>query len=102
RTLAHTTALLRGQSAHTLRDRHMLKRDGTPITVEAVLVPLQFDGTPALLIHARDVDEQRRIEAQLAQLDRMASLGKISAGIAHELNNPLAYVLANLGHLARE
>jgi PAS domain S-box-containing protein len=43
----------------------------------------------------RDVSEQHRWEAQLDQMERMASLHTLSAGIAHELNNPLSYVLAN-------
>ena len=43
----------------------------------------------------RDVSEQRQLEVRLNQLDRLSSLGTLSAGIAHELNNPLSYVLAN-------
>ncbi|MEW5742099.1 MAG: ATP-binding protein [Myxococcota bacterium] len=43
----------------------------------------------------RDVSERRRLEARLNHIDRLASLGTMSAGIAHELNNPLSYVLAN-------
>ncbi|MBV6325499.1 sensor histidine kinase [Duganella violaceipulchra] len=42
-------------------------------------------------------DEQlRALRRQLAQAGKMASLGHIAAGIAHEINNPLAYVSANL------
>lgn len=43
----------------------------------------------------RDVSERRALEARLNHLDRLSSLGSMSAGIAHELNNPLSYVLAN-------
>jgi PAS domain S-box-containing protein len=43
----------------------------------------------------------RRSEAQLAQADRMASVGILAAGVAHEINNPLTYVLTSLDH-ARE
>ncbi len=41
--------------------------------------------------------EQRRAE-QVAQMERLASLGMVAAGIGHEINNPLAYVLLNLQH----
>jgi PAS domain S-box-containing protein len=42
-----------------------------------------------------------RLEAQLAQAERLASVGTLAAGIAHEVNNPLAYVLLNLEGVVR-
>jgi signal transduction histidine kinase len=45
--------------------------------------------------------EQRRLEEKLLRADRMASIGALVAGVAHEINNPLAIVLANLELLAR-
>jgi nitrogen-specific signal transduction histidine kinase/CheY-like chemotaxis protein len=42
------------------------------------------------------LDEVRRIEAQLVVSDRLVSVGTLAAGIAHEINNPLACVLTNL------
>ena len=44
--------------------------------------------------------EQRRMEEKLLRADRMASIGALVAGVAHEINNPLAIVLANLDLLA--
>jgi len=54
------------------------------------------------LFALRDVTEERTMQARLALTDRMASLGTLAAGIAHELNTPLAYVSANIGFASRE
>jgi signal transduction histidine kinase len=42
---------------------------------------------------ARDVTQQKRMEEQLIMTDRLASIGELSSGIAHELNNPLTSVI---------
>ncbi len=48
------------------------------------------------LLVAREVSSQRRLQTRLAQMDRLASLGTLAAGVAHEINNPVTYVLGNL------
>ena len=45
------------------------------------------------VIVARDVTQQKRMEEQLILTDRLASIGELSSGIAHELNNPLTSVI---------
>jgi PAS domain S-box-containing protein len=50
----------------------------------------------------RDVTQQRELQSCLLAADRLASMGALAAGVAHEINNPLAYVTANLGFLADE
>jgi signal transduction histidine kinase/ActR/RegA family two-component response regulator len=49
-----------------------------------------------------DVTERRALQAQLERSERMASLGTLAAGLAHEVNNPLSAVVANLEVLSRE
>jgi PAS domain S-box-containing protein len=48
----------------------------------------------------RAEEELRKSQAQLRMADRLATVGTLSAGVAHEINNPLAYTLANLGYVA--
>jgi CheY-like chemotaxis protein/two-component sensor histidine kinase len=50
----------------------------------------------------RDITERRQLELQLQLADRMASVGTLAAGVAHEINNPLSYVLANLDYALTE
>jgi PAS domain S-box-containing protein len=47
----------------------------------------------------RAAREQQRLQSQLVFADRLASIGTLAAGVAHEINNPLSYVLANLDFL---
>ncbi|MEO6773726.1 MAG: response regulator [Kofleriaceae bacterium] len=49
-----------------------------------------------VVIVARDVTDKKQTEMQLMLADRMASVGTLAAGVAHEINNPLAAVIANL------
>ncbi len=66
---------------------------------EARVVPAGEHVTVALV---RNVTETTVLRERLAVADRMASLGTLAAGVAHEVNNPLTYVLANLEHLQGE
>ncbi|WP_375767575.1 response regulator [Archangium gephyra] len=77
----------------------MLRKNGTPVFVELAHAPSVFDGQPCIVWLVRDLTERKQMEARLVRADRMASLGTLAAGIAHEINNPLAFTVANLGHL---
>ncbi|KFE68495.1 ATP-binding protein [Hyalangium minutum] len=49
-----------------------------------------------------DMSEREEMRSRLALADRMASVGTLAAGVAHEINNPLAYVIANLDYARQE
>ncbi|MFN0251712.1 MAG: ATP-binding protein [Kofleriaceae bacterium] len=59
-----------------------------------------FDSRPdrpyAALTTFRDVTEQRRMQQRLAQHDRLVTTGTLAAGVGHEINNPLTYLMANV------
>lgn len=79
-----------------------LRPDGSTRLLEATSVPFQYEGKPAILTMGRDVTERRMLEGRLIQADRLAALGTLAAGVAHEINNPLAYLILNLDWIARK
>lgn len=69
--------------------------------VEIKSVICEWDGTPAVLAFARDVSERKALDRRLVEADRLAALGTLAAGIAHEINNPLTYAQLSTHGLAR-
>ncbi|MBS1120262.1 MAG: uncharacterized protein H6Q90_2490 [Deltaproteobacteria bacterium] len=81
----------------------VLRPDGTVRLLQSGTVQnVEFEGGPARLVVMRDITEHRRLEQQLALAERMASMGALAAGVAHEINNPLAYAHSSLEVASRE
>jgi PAS domain S-box-containing protein len=80
------------------------RKDGSKFPVEVVLSVLDAGGNSELefLAAIRDLTERNRIRAVLVQNEKLASIGLLSAGVAHEINNPLAFVANNLVVLERD
>ena len=76
--------------------RRFIRVDGSVRVAEVVALPLDFGGEPAVLAIGRDVTARKEMEVQLAAADRMASIGMLASSVAHEVNNPLTFVLCNL------
>lgn len=81
----------------------VVRKDGRQVVFDVLPVQMiDFEGKPANLVVIRDVTDRKRLQQQLMLADRMASLGTLAAGVAHEVNNPLAYTHISLHTLARE
>jgi PAS domain S-box-containing protein len=91
---------LRGGSC--ARELLMLREDGQAFPVYAVVTRIERKGQRMILATLRDESEKKRLEATVAQSDRLASMGILAASLAHELNNPLAYVQYNLETLEQD
>jgi PAS domain S-box-containing protein len=59
-------------------------------------------GTDEVVAIVRDVTESKLLQARLALADRLAALGTLSAGVAHEINNPLTYILIGIESVLKE
>jgi PAS domain S-box-containing protein len=89
------------------REYVLLRKDGSTFPAALRARACTYQGRAARVVVVRDLSEQRAAEAALraseARLllaDRMASLGTLAAGVAHEINNPLSYVIANIAFVA--
>lgn len=83
----------------------MVRKDGTLARVEARIAAIRAgnSGGAKILVVARDIsgreaaeEARRRMEAELAQAQKLESIGQLAAGIAHEINTPTQYVGDNL------
>ncbi|MBI3073819.1 MAG: response regulator [Deltaproteobacteria bacterium] len=63
---------------------------------------INFEGAPAQFAILRDITDERRLQEQVATADRLATIGLMAAGVAHEINNPLAAAVGNLSFLASQ
>lgn len=70
-------------------------RDGSWRTLRAAASPLfDTDGKPhSVIVSARDITVEKKLEQQIIQSDRLAAMGQMISGFAHELNNPLTSIM---------
>lgn len=76
-----------------------LERQGRKLTYRMALFPLSFRQQEGWLLTIEDLTERVNMRQQMARMDRLASLGRMSAGIAHEVRNPLTGVSLLLDEL---
>ena len=51
-----------------------------------------------IYILVKNIEKRRLMEDQIAQADKLASIGELSSGVAHEINNPLSYIKSKENH----
>jgi PAS domain S-box-containing protein len=79
-------------------DTGLVAKGGGHVPIDDSASPIIDDNGRVLggVVVFRDITERRRLEERLIRSERLASLGTMAAGMAHEVNNPLTYVLANV------
>ena len=93
---ARLQAAFAGQGVAPFFEAEVIRKDGSRFWAEVSGTNVVKDGQVlGRLAVARDITERKRLREQLVQAEKLATLGQLIAGIAHELNNPLA---AMVGH----
>jgi PAS domain S-box-containing protein len=88
-------SVVSGKQAFTSAEYGARHRDGSWRTMRASGSPLvDADGTiSGVIISVRDITIERKLEQQVVQSERLAAMGAMIGGVAHELNNPLTSIL---------
>jgi PAS domain S-box-containing protein len=81
--------------------RHVLedvfwRKDGTSFLVEYVSTPMrEHDTLVGAVVVFKDITERKRIEQEMQRADRMALVGQLASGLAHEIGTPLNIIAGN-------
>jgi two-component system NtrC family sensor kinase len=84
-------------------EHHLQNADGQIVVVEAERVSVDLPDVPDAELWAfTDLSDRRRLDQQLVQSGKLAAVGELAAGVAHEVNNPLFAILGLTEFLAKE
>ncbi|WP_339734367.1 ATP-binding protein [uncultured Gimesia sp.] len=88
------------QSQNKLIEATALNKAGQEFPIE-ISASIASKGEPCVLnAFIRDISNRQMLESQLIQSEKLASLGQLAAGVAHEINNPVGFVKSNVGTLS--
>ncbi len=74
----------------------LTKISGERFSCEVSSVPMTIDGDKCVAVTFRDLSDRKKLQIYKMTTDRMTALGHLAAGVGHEINNPLCYVMMNL------
>jgi histidine kinase len=79
-------------TASVINQVKQLAKDGRILYVNIRVSPSEYSGQKVLLVTTSDITKRLEAEQQLIQTSKLATLGEMSTGVAHELNQPLSVI----------
>jgi two-component system, cell cycle sensor histidine kinase and response regulator CckA len=91
---------LRDDGRAQWRDVQLARPGAAPGCADVSASLVHTDGSSSVMFIARDMTEANRLRQQVLHNEKLATVGTLAAGIAHEINNPTAVILGNLSCIA--
>lgn len=91
--------LLEGRHLVPAIEEKIVRVDGISIDVEVSAARFADEEGPAILVMLRDVSERKRLQEQLRKTERVAELGTLASGMAHEIGTPMNVILGRAEYL---
>ncbi len=90
---------LMGEKVEDSYPLRIINKQGETRWFQINAVCMIYDGKQTILTFLNDITQQRQLELQVLQSEKMASIGQLAAGVAHEINNPVGFVSCNFNTL---
>ncbi len=91
--------LLGGSQVAPMVEERIIKLDGTLTDVEVSSAGFSDEEGPAILMMLRDISERKRLQDRLRKTERIAELGTVASGMAHEIGTPMNVILGRAEYL---
>jgi PAS domain S-box-containing protein len=91
--------MFEGKTLAPMAEHRMVALDGTIVDVEMLTASFTDDEGPAVLLVLHDISERKRLQTQLRKTERIAELGTLASGMAHEIGTPMNVILGRAEYL---